>query len=750
MRILIEEYLYDLADVAEVLDGLFTLQDVEQKVSVSYVGYYYNPHENVRDIVFILPKVLIDERGLVFGKYNPKDIINIEEAKIEDKYRKFLYNFSVWIHRAIVVYKESHEKSGIVLHRQIESANKGTHKKKSNTLLDVILSLIHFNKENQQFFTFILKNIHSGFNKINWGATVAKTSAIIEDGAPVYLNPINKKRQINFDEELIVIFFSILNHIAETYGYRVNINFGFSLIKGAKFERYLNGYGRTRLRQIKHKYFSDIAVKMWNLCYAFFDKAHMIRLDLTQSEYLLVKSFHIVFEAMIDELIGTPHDQLPKGLADQYDGKVVDHLYTYKGLLANDKVDDDIYYIGDSKYYKIGNGLEKKSIYKQNTYARNVIQWNLDLWLNGKVDTSDDFQNIQIFDPLTEGYNIIPNFFISAAIDNETLSYEDNIIPHEEQYPINVQFKNRLYDRDTLLLSRYNVNFLFIVALYGRNKTSNKDDWKRKVREMFRTETQQVLKEHYNFYVMTAKEGVSASNYIEEHFQQLLGKIFNPYEDREHQKYYSLALDNGKEFDDENETILAQLRDSFYVEKCSLGDDPRELLPEVAPLSNRMAIQDDQFLTMHHLEKYMDKNVVVGCYKDQKHLDWILGKNDKESLIYNIRLGTERRGGQVKAKMDKKAVFFAILYEYGHEYENRYRVFRVHHHAVMTAERLKKSLYPHDPKSKKYFCYVFDEEVTLGNIDINELLSSERIYNKTYEEGEPIFKTCEELIKYRK
>lgn len=750
MRILIEEYLYDVADVAEVLDGLFTLQDVEQKVSVSYVGYYYNPHENVRDIVFILPKVLIDERGLVFGKYDPKDIINIDEAKIEDKYRKFLYNFSVWIHRAIVVYKESHEKSDIVLHRQIESANKGTHKKKSNTLLDVILSLTHFNKENQQFFTFILKNIHSGFNKINWGATIAKTSAIIEDEAPVYLNPINKKRQINFDEELIVIFFSILNHIAETYGYRVSINFGFSLIKGAKFERYLNGYGRTRLRQIKYKYFSDIAVKMWNLCYAFFDKAHMIRLDLTQSEYLLVKSFHIVFEAMIDELIGTPHDQLPEGLADQYDGKVVDHLYTYKGLLANNKVDDDIYYIGDSKYYKIGHGLEKKSIYKQNTYARNVIQWNLDLWLNGKVDTSDEFQNIQIFDPLTEGYNIIPNFFISAAIDNETLSYEDNIIPHEEQYPINVQFKNRLYDRDTLLLSRYNVNFLFIVALYGRNKTSNKADWKRKVREMFRTETQQVLKEHYNFYVMTAKEGVSASNYIEEHFQQLLGKIFNPYEDREHQKYYSLALDNGKEFDDENETILAQLRDSFYVEMCSLGDDPRELLPIVAPLSNRMAIQDDQFLTMHHLEKYMDKNVVVGCYKDQAHLDWILGKNDKESLIYNIRLGTEHRGGQEKSKMDKKAVFFAILYEYGHEYENRYRVFRVHHHAVMTAERMKKSLYPYVPKRKKYFCYVFDEEVTLGNIDINKLLSSERIYNKTYEEGEPIFKTCEELIKFRK
>ena len=40
MKLLIEEYQYDVADVENVLDGLFTLQDVEQKVSVSYVGYY--------------------------------------------------------------------------------------------------------------------------------------------------------------------------------------------------------------------------------------------------------------------------------------------------------------------------------------------------------------------------------------------------------------------------------------------------------------------------------------------------------------------------------------------------------------------------------------------------------------------------------------------------------------------------------------------------------------------------------------
>lgn len=581
MKLLIEEYQYDVADVENVLDGLFTLQDVEQKVSVSYVGYYYNPNEKVRDVVFILPKVLLDEpqgrdaddRGYVFGKYRPKDLIHLDDAKIDEHERKFLYEFAVWIHRAIVVYNDTHAKNEIVLHRQIENEGKGSHKKKSNTLLDVILSLIRFNKENQQFFTFILKNIHSGFNKINWGKTIARTTAIVQDDSPTYLNPVNKKRQVNFDEELIIIFFSILQYVSGTFGFRSNINFGFKLITGAKFRRYLDGFGRTRLRQIKYKYFSDKAVRLWDLCYAFFDKAYKIRVNSSQSEYLLVKSFHIVFEAMIDELIGIPHEQLPAGLADQYDGKIVDHFYTYDGLLIDDKVDDDIYYIGDSKYYKMGNSLGTESIYKQRTYARNVIQWNLDIWLNGKANMDNQFERIQLFDEVTEGYNIIPNFFISATIDKETLSYEDHTEPHPKQPPVSRQFKNRLYDRDTLLLSHYDVNFLFVLSLYARNRAAAKSAWRESVRAKFRTAIQQMLKEKFDFYALAAHPDVDASTYFKAHFQDTLGKTFRPYEN---QNIFSLALD--KSFPQDNKNLLAALSENFYVVPVELGEDPSSSL----------------------------------------------------------------------------------------------------------------------------------------------------------------------------
>lgn len=567
MKLLIEEYQYNVTDVENVLDGLFTLQDVEQKVSVSYVGYYYNPHEKVRDVVFILPKVLIDEKGKVFGEYDPKDLIHLDEATMDEKHRKFLYEFAVWIHRAIVVYNDSHEKNEIVLHRQTQDEGKGSHKKKSNTFLDVILSLIRFNKENQQFFTFILKNLHSGFNKINWNKTIARTTAIVQNGSPTYLNHVNKKRQVNFDEELIIIFFSILQYISDTYGFRSNINFSYKLITGAKFKKYLDGFGRTRLRQIKYKYFSDTAVKLWDLCYAFFDKAYKIRVNTSQSEYLLVKSFHIVFEAMIDELIGD--NNIPRGLKEQDDGKLVDHFYTYDGLLIDDKADDDIYYIGDSKYYKIGNSLGKESIYKQRTYARNVIQWNLDIWLNGKANMSDPFERIQLFDEVTEGYNVIPNFFISASMDKKTLSYEDYTEPHPTQPPLSRQFKNRLYDRDTLLLSHYDVNFLFVLALYARNNAGAKAAWKHSVRDKFRRAVQDMLKEKFEFYALAAHPDVNASDYFKSHFQDTLGKTFRPYEN---QNVFSLALD--KSYPEDNNRLLSSLRENFYVVPVELGEDP--------------------------------------------------------------------------------------------------------------------------------------------------------------------------------
>jgi len=593
MKLLIEEYPYKVNDVLNVLDGLFTLQDIKGNISVSYVGYYYNP--KIQDVVFILPKVLIDEHGKVFAKYDPAKLIDIDNAKIELHEAKFIYEFAVWIHRAIVVYNNTHESNGIILCEQIQGEGKGA-KRKANTWLDVILSLIRFNRENRSFFTFVLKNIHSGYNKINWTRTISSTTAVVQNESPVYLNPINKRRQINFDEELIVIFFSILHYVSERFGFRTELPFGFPLIKGAKFERYIKGYGRTRLRQIKYKYFSDVTMRLWDLCYAFFNKAYQIKTSISQREYLLAKSFHIVFEAIIDELIGD--NDVPKGLKEQDDGKLVDHFYTYEGLLINREEQNDIYYIGDSKYYKIGSQPGRESVYKQYTYARNVIQWNLNLFLNpsAKEDENDRYRTIELRDDVTEGYNVIPNFFISANIDPVTLSYKDRTVRREGAENICRQFENRLYDRDTLIVSHYDVNFLFVLALYARNNSGTKAQWKLSVRRKFREEIQAMLSDRFDFYAMSARPGINGETWIKSHFNEVLGKTFSPFQNKD---IFSLALDRDDKFKNDNDKLLTILRKNFIVVECPIGSAPTTIIAkQVAIEGNGQAVPTSgKFLT---------------------------------------------------------------------------------------------------------------------------------------------------------
>lgn len=583
MRVIIEGYCYRASAVRDVLHELSPLENVEGEISVGYVGYYYHPQ--LRDCVFILPKVLVNEENKVFSRLDPHDIIDLDNCtELLSEERSFIYEFAVWIYRAIEVFNKSNPKNDIVYRRQIAEMGKGK-RMLSNTFLDILLSLLRFNKEQHSFFTTILRNLHSGYNKINWIRTISRSAAWVQDGRPVYLNPVNKKRQINTDEELIIIYFSILNHISETYGFPVDISLGFELIKGRKFEHYLKGYGKRRLQQIKYRYFSDIQLRLWELCYAFFDKAHQIHIVAEQREYLLVKNFNIVFEAIIDELIGDKEP--PRGLKEQDDGKRVDHIYSYRNLTNNEE-DKPIYYIGDSKYYKIGNQVSAESVYKQFTYARNVIQWNLNLFLDESKENKElQKTHPKYRDDRTEGYNVVPNFFISAKMD-EKLSYADNISASDrkENTFLSRHFTNRLFDRDTLLVYHYDVNFLYVVSLYARENKFQKAQWKEKVRELFREKIQAALTEKYAFYAMRAKPGVDDKEYLETHFQQLLGKVYMPFQ--QYDDIYSLALDNDKKCQQENKLLLEQLEAYFFVEPCSLGHDPQEVLPKTDDAISRL------------------------------------------------------------------------------------------------------------------------------------------------------------------
>ena len=581
MYILIEEYRYDNEDIKRVISslGLNFFNDLTGKVSLNYVGYYYEP--KIDDCVFILPKVLLDstkngEPEKVFGKYNPEEIIDLSHSPLKEHEKRFISELAVWIYRVLVVYKEKNPFSSIVLQECLYK-QKQSNNIESSTYLDSILALFKFKKENQNFIFFNLRNIHSGFNKINWSKTITSTDPFIQNGCPIYLKPVNKKKQINFDEELLIIYYSILNYASKTYGFENKIDCNLELIEPSKFAHYLRGFGKNRLLQIKYKYFSDKSLLLWNLCFRFFCCTSSKCYNENKDEYLLVKDFNIIFEDIIDELIGDKN--VPAKLKDQSDGKRVDHLYKDASLILNNSQDDKpVYYIGDSKYYKRNTEVGEESIYKQFTYAKNVIQWNVDVFNNKELSEVSKLR-----DDLTEGYNITPNFFISAKL-NQSLDYQNSIQKSDKnkQEFHSVHFDNRLYDRDTLLVYYYDVNFLFIISLYARNNLVQKEHWKKDIHQLFRKEIQNMLLEKFDFYVAEPfVPEVKADNFILEHFKLLNGKIYRPYENG---KYFSVALK--KESSQENNEILNLLSSFFNIVKIdsnkgySLDSDPQIVLSE--------------------------------------------------------------------------------------------------------------------------------------------------------------------------
>lgn len=664
MLLFIEGYPYNLnaivkdgLSVRDILKDVVSIPVKEEYYAFGYVGYCYS--KAAKDVIFFLPKVVLtgerneeNEDDTIFGAA-PHDIIDFSSDSIIEKfteegskeYKEFLSTLSIWIYRTISVYKETHN-DNILESKEYQGESRGK-KIKHNTLLDVIIALRDFNKDNQDYFTFIAKNVHTGVNKIQWQKTITSTNPIFLKGQPVYTDPVNRKKMVNFDEELLIIFFSILNYIKEEHGFSFYMNINYQLISHDKIKRSYIGkkYGCRRLKQIKYKYFSDKALRIWDLCYAFFDREYKISINRQAEDFLLAKDFDHIFEVMIDTLIGgEDKNKLPKELTEQRDGKMVDHMFIGQGLIEQSNLPAELtYYIGDSKYYKRSKNdtvvLGDKSIYKQYTYAKNVIQWNMNLFL----DDSDDGEQPQLRDALTEGYNPIPNFFISARIPNKKegskfLSFDDaQLVEQANGVQFNRQFENRLFDRDTLLLCHYDVNFLYIVSLYGRANKSKQATWRDYVRKNFRQKIQETFNKLYTFRTIQPRAGKDCYQFLKENFSQLNGKL---YRSKSNKNYLVLALMRGDDESKalwqslslrqasiekeiaENDSIITNLQSHFYVSDAFTLDE--ELLIDDLPNVG----------TLEPLTEESKKNVYVG-YVKSNNPDYELFLGNKATSYYS-------------------------------------------------------------------------------------------------------------------
>ena len=148
------------------------------------------------------------------------------------------------------------------------------------------------------------------------------------------------------------------------------------------------------------------------------------------------------------------------------------------------------------------------------------------------------------------------------------------------------------------------------------------------------------------------------------------------------------------EIQEENDALLFQLRQSFHVEGCPLGELPYDKLPVVIP-KPRVAIPQ-KFLTMHYLENYPETSFLIGIINGDDHLEWVYSREGgKRDDAYNVRIGKDVSGGVVKSRDEIKHAKFVILYISGKEQEGVYKTFRVKNIGEMTKEQMKQSADQH-------------------------------------------------------
>ena len=473
-----------------------------------YIGYFFITSKKYSGPVFFLPKLFLakesdnsNSRETLLGQSGlyPE---NIFDTEAEDNIltltgrETFLPELSLWLFRAMVRFREDCKKEKD--HENLEKLYQLTPQDNSRDrdFLSTAIRLIDFLSDHRNLFTQIHKINNSGRAAIDWNKTIRKYP-YIKEGKPYYLDLQIKDKAINIDEELIILYYSVLRYLKDKFHFPITLgDIPYELLSPSEIQRYLDtGVGKRKMRDIKGKYFRDDLRTLWTLLDAFFTFNYSRDDKCPRKEALAVKEFDAVFEKMVDRLIGDTSKLA--ALKNQKDGKLIDHIYMDKSLIGKDS---NIYYIGDSKYYSDCHDIEGVPLYKQFTYARNAIQYNIDqYYLKHKANPNA----IRYRDKDTEGYNVTPNFFVRPKIKSDTLDFDTPSFSASENQPKpNKHFEDRLFDRDTLLLREYEINLIFLIAAYG----SYEDHWATSIRTTIREDMIQFLTDTYNFFKIQPKD----------------------------------------------------------------------------------------------------------------------------------------------------------------------------------------------------------------------------------------------------
>lgn len=530
MKVLIEGQRYKVNTLEKIFDTAQFYNINRDEGAINTVGYYHN--FNTGDIVYMLPKVfMIDDECSVFGLSKEELLdISFSSSITSDEKLSWVRHLSVLFYKSLIEYKKRSYNQARLERGEVANLRSNIADKEFS-FLDLLLSFINYYKKNKEQIAFLTKEYKErNHRKVSWEKTVMQNIPFLTSkNKPIYDSAINEKRHINREEELFYIFYSILNYLDKEHNLNLNFRFSLDYVPHRKFELKKSTLSK-RLKRIKSNYFSDRLKRMVKLCELYFQIDNKAQVKNKLNDFIVVDSYNIVFEDMIDKLVAKSGDEIGRedggGIVAEMklnkDGKIIDHIYDYQSLIDT----SNIFYIGDSKYYKPDSSASRLSDYKQITYAKNIIQYNIDIFNSGEPPICE----ARYRDEITEGYNITPNFFIYGHISDYN-NYIDSNISERGRPTKTYHFNERLFDRDTLFIHKYQINFLFVLRAYVEMNNLQLKKFKNSVKTQFRKNfidyfNGEYGEFEYSFYrkKISEDEFKSTIEFINNNFKQLNGK----------------------------------------------------------------------------------------------------------------------------------------------------------------------------------------------------------------------------------
>lgn len=546
-KILFEGLTYKQIDIPD--NDLFK-EIIGGQGKLKYVGYYIKNGEQY----CLLPKVFVDsdDKGNIsaFGSsLCEKPYLTLDREMLKNKepnVSSVLEMLPAWFARALHFYKDRNCKTSVVKEtdRNIVAS---TDEDDSPSLYECLSALESFYLQHRDLALTVYRESHGGYDNINWDKTIRLKQPIIGcDNQVVYWDTVTGKKTINYDEELMVLFYNTLNYIFDEYKYPISDDECLYELFGADEFRDMvdNGEVLSMLESNRNRYFSDLMTELWQKLFQFHSREEKIHNHEISQEYLLVSNFDPIFEDMVDWLISDRESELLVK-KHQDDDKRIDHLFLGPSLFDPGK---RIYYIGDSKYYADNKEINRHSIGKQYTYASNILKEALNI----KDWKRWEDQGLFYYDKETDGFNVTPNFFIRGAYKYGSYTFEDDELqPAQDKgkfKSIEYFFEDRLFDRNTLFLLEYSVNFLYLIKHYNDNENCVGNEFKKKLYTKVREDLNTGLKDIYKFYQCKCPD-----DKLKEYFKDFfLGRILR------FTNYDIIAIRKGDEIKDSFADIMEQ------------------------------------------------------------------------------------------------------------------------------------------------------------------------------------------------